>query len=182
MKGSVAAPLCAMLDVPWPGPAVFYGLRGRGLVALLELEHFRWTTLCCELHTFKKALVVSGRTDTPQICSGQHRDPDPRFLSQLRRRAHLRGVSRRHCYLVLYLTWHGISGGLLASSASPNLAMHVLLAAQLLDHFQERLCEKSIPPCILFLLAYVQQLQLPTPIMPRLTPRHASAAIAREEC
>ncbi|KAH8987434.1 PLP-dependent transferase [Lactarius akahatsu] len=172
MDGTVA-PLCAMLDTM---DAVFpagnahmvvdeahatglYGPGGRGLVALLGVEK----RVLARLHTFGKALAASGAV----------------LLTNTLIRDYLLNYARP----LIYTT--SLSNlAVIAASCSFDLledGTAYRLAARVLDHsvyFQERLCASlvasSIPPRILSLPAHLQnplKTQLPTPIIPILTPR-----------
>ncbi|KAH8984364.1 pyridoxal phosphate-dependent transferase [Lactarius hatsudake] len=170
---SVVAPLCAMLDTM---DAVFpagnahmvvdeahatglYGPGGRGLVALLGVEK----RVLARLHTFGKALAASGAV----------------LLTNTLIRDYLLNYARP----LIYTT--SLSNlAVIAASCSFDLLEDGTadrLAARVLDHsvyFQERLrvslAASSIPPRILSLPAHLQhpsKTQLPTPIIPILTPR-----------
>lgn len=172
MDGSVA-PLCAMLDAM---DAVFpagnahmvvdeahatglYGPGGRGLVALLGVEE----RVLARLHTFGKALAASGAV----------------LFTNTLIRDYLLNYSRP----LIYTT--SLSNlAVIAASCSFDLLEDGTadrLAARVLDHsmyFQERvrtsLAAFSIPPRVLSLPAHLQwpsKAQLPTPIIPLLTPR-----------
>ncbi|KAH9052280.1 pyridoxal phosphate-dependent transferase [Lactarius vividus] len=172
MDGTVA-PLCAMLDTM---DAVFpagnahmvvdeahatglYGPGGRGLVAQLGVEK----RVLARLHTFGKALAASGAV----------------LLTSTLIRDYLLNYARP----LIYTT--SLSNlAVIAASCSFDLLEDGTadrLAARVLDHsvyFQERLrtslVASSIPPRILSLPAHLQhpsKTQLPTPIIPILTPR-----------
>ncbi|KAI9507148.1 pyridoxal phosphate-dependent transferase [Russula earlei] len=171
MDGTVA-PLLAILDamqeafpagnahlvVDEAHATGIYGPGGRGMVALLGLED----RVLARLHTFGKALAASGAV----------------LLTDRLIRDYLLNYARPLIY-----TTSLSNAAIIAASCSFDLledGTAEKLAAQILDHsayflarLRSSLATSSIPPHVLSLPAHLgkSNTQLPTPIVPLLTPR-----------